>query len=45
MLSVAFVSDGWFETIRSNEQGDVDRVYVRAGGVFAIAGGSASVPC
>jgi hypothetical protein len=45
MLSVPFVSDGWFEKICSNERGDVDHVYVRAGGVFTVAVNSASVTC
>ncbi|MGY3059779.1 hypothetical protein ACVWZD_004024 [Streptomyces sp. TE3672] len=37
MLSVPFVSDGWFEKTCSNEGGDVDHFYIRAGGVFTVA--------
>ncbi|HBF82751.1 MAG TPA: hypothetical protein DD420_23330 [Streptomyces sp.] len=45
MLSVPFVSDGWFEKVHSNEGGDVDHVYVRAGGVFTVAINSTPVTC
>ncbi|MEU3708033.1 hypothetical protein AB0E82_37830 [Streptomyces anulatus] len=36
MLSVPFVSDGWFEKACSNEGGDVEHFYVRVGGVFTV---------
>lgn len=45
MLSVPFVSDGWFEEICSNERSDEDRVYVRASGVFTVAVDSVPVTC
>src|SRR5690606_32092699 len=45
MLSVSFLSDGWFEQVARTSGSDVDRVYVRAVGVITVAVGSASLTC